>query len=47
MEKVNQTINSMKTHLGNAWDKIEEKGGTVPENRNMVNLPDAIRSIKK
>lgn len=39
------TINSMKTNITNAYNAIQVKGGTVPTNKNLVNLSTAINSI--
>lgn len=42
---ISDTIQSMQTNLGNAYDTIEERGGTLPQNKNLENLSDAIDSI--
>lgn len=47
MEEINETITEAKNFLKNSWNKIEEKGGMVAKQKNMVNLPTAIRSIKE
>ena len=39
------TIQSIKTHTQNAYNKIGEKGGTVPANKNLENLSSSIESI--
>ena len=39
------TINSMKTNITNAYNAIQTKGGTIPTNKNLVNLSTAINSI--
>lgn len=39
------TILSMATNIENAYDKIEDKGGTIPQNKNLENLADAIDTI--
>ena len=39
------TIESIKTNLANAYDIAESKGATIPENRNMENLPPTLASI--
>lgn len=39
------TIKSMQTHTQNAYDKIGEKGGVVPTNKNLENLSSSIESI--
>ena len=39
------TIASMQTNLSNAYDKVNDKGGTLPANKNLQNLADAIDSI--
>lgn len=40
------TINSMRTNLGNAYDELENKGATIPTNKNIENLADAIASVQ-
>lgn len=45
MEEIIDTTQSVEAHLKAVYDKIEEKGGTVPENKNFENLPAAIASI--
>lgn len=42
---VADTINSIKTHLEDAYGSLEEKGATIPEKKNMQNLSDTINSI--
>ena len=42
---ISDTIQSMQTNLGNAYDTIENKGGTLPQNKNLANLSTAIDSI--
>ena len=39
------TINSMKTNITNAYNAIQTKGGTVPTNKNLAYLSEAINSI--
>lgn len=39
------TINSIKTHLGEAYASLEEKGADIPENKNIENLADSILSV--
>lgn len=39
------TIDSMKTNITNAYNAIQTKGGTIPTNKNLVNLSTAINSI--
>ena len=39
------TIESMKTHLGEAYASLDEKGATIPENKNLENLSESILSI--
>lgn len=39
------TINSMRTNISNAYNTIDSKGGTLPANKNLENLADAIDSI--
>lgn len=38
-------ISSMQTHTGDVWAVIEQKGGVIPENKNIENLAAAILSI--
>lgn len=38
-------INSIKTHVAEAYVSIDDKGGTVPSNKNIANLKAAIESI--
>lgn len=45
MNKINQTVQSMNEHLNAIYQKIEEKGGIIPEQKNLVNLEAAILSI--
>ena len=40
------TINSMRTNLGNAYDELENKGATIPTNKNIENLASAIASVQ-
>lgn len=40
-----EVVQSMTEHIGNAYDSIESKGGTVPEQKNLANLADSIESI--
>lgn len=42
---VADTINSIKTHLGEAYASLEEKGATIPDNKNIENLADSILSV--
>lgn len=39
------TINSMKQHIEDAYGIVEEKGGTIPDNKNLENMADSIGSI--
>ena len=43
---INDTINSIKTHIQNAYNAIGNKNGTVPVNKNCENLAAAISSIQ-
>lgn len=45
VEKAKATIASMKQNLDGIYDSIEEKGGTIPEDKNLANLPAAILTI--
>lgn len=38
-------ISSMQTNLSNAYTKVSDKGGTLPANKNLQNLANAIDSI--
>ena len=38
-------LNNLSTNILNAYDAIETKGGTIPTNKNMVNIPSAVDSI--
>lgn len=42
---ISDTITSMQNHLKNAYEKVSEKGGTVPSEKNMANLSEAIGSV--
>ena len=42
---INDRLESIALHLGNAYAKVSSKGGTVPANRNLENLANAIDSI--
>lgn len=42
---ISDTITSMQNHLKNAYDKVSEKGGTLPAEKNMANLSEAIGSV--
>ena len=42
---ISDTITSMQNHLKSAYDKVSEKGGTVPSEKNMANLSEAIGSV--
>lgn len=41
------TLESIKTHLGEAYTVLEEKEATIPENKNIENLADSILSIEQ
>lgn len=43
---IQNTIDSIKLNLSNAYDSIEAKHGTIPTYKNMVNLSAAIDSIQ-
>lgn len=45
MELTNNAIADLREQVNIAYDTIAEKGGEVPENRSLVNLPEAIGSI--
>lgn len=40
------TIQSIKDNLENAYDELLDKGATIPANKNIENLADAIASIQ-
>lgn len=40
-----QTIESIKQNISDAYGIAEEKGATIPQNKNLENLPDTISSI--
>ena len=42
---INDRLESIALHLGNAYAKVASKGGTVPANKNLENLANAIDSI--
>ena len=42
---ISDTINSLKTHIGEAYTAIQGKEGTIPANKNCENLKNAIESI--
>ena len=42
---ISDTIDSLKTHIGEAYTAIQGKEGTIPANKNCENLKDAIASI--
>lgn len=35
----------IETNIGNAYDEVQSKGGTIPQNKNTNNLAPAIRTI--
>lgn len=42
---VADTIQELATDIGNAYDKVQTKGGTIPQNKNTNNLATAIATI--
>ena len=40
------TINNISSNLREAYTKLEQKGATIPEHKNMQSLPSTIESIK-
>ena len=46
MELTNNAIAELRECVDIAYNTIAEKGGEIPENRSLVNLPDAIGSVK-
>lgn len=42
---VNDTLNSIKTHLEEIYDNLASRGAVIPEDRNFNNLPEAIQSL--
>jgi hypothetical protein len=47
MRTLNEQIQRLRDTLVDCYNTIKRKGGTIPEvgERNMTNLPDAVRSI--
>lgn len=45
MVDIKTTTNSIEQHLREAYEKIAEKNGTLPEHKNTQNLAEAIRSM--
>lgn len=45
MGTISETIQSIQTNLGNAYDTIGERGGTLPQNKNLANLATAIDNM--
>lgn len=43
---ISDTISSIQTNLENAYDELEDKGATIPANKNIQNLANAIASIQ-
>lgn len=39
-------LTALQGHISNAYDAVNTKGGTIPANKNMANLDDAILSIQ-
>lgn len=39
------TINNIKTHVGEAYASLEEMGATIPEDKNIENLADSILTV--
>lgn len=39
-------LTALSGHITNAYDAVQTKGGTIPANKNMANLDDAILSIQ-
>lgn len=46
MELTNNAIADLREQVNIAYDTIAEKGGEVPEEKSLVNLPEAIGTIK-
>ena len=44
---IEETLESIKTNLGNAYAVVSRKNGTIPENKNISNLAAAINSIQQ
>lgn len=42
---INSLITEGEGYIGDAYDAVEELGGTIPSNKNLANLVDAINSI--
>lgn len=39
------TLDSIEQHLSEAWDALEEMGASIPDQKNITNLAEAIRSL--
>ena len=46
MELTNNAIADLREQVNIAYNTISEKGGEIPEERSLVNLPEAIGSVK-
>lgn len=42
---ISDTIQSMKEHLQDAYNKLQDKGATIPTNKNLENLAGAIETV--
>lgn len=42
---IEEQLNEMRQNVANSYVKVKSKGGTLPNDRNLANLPDAIDSI--
>jgi len=42
---ISDTINAMRTNIESVYSTINNKGGTVPQYKNLLNMPAAINSI--
>lgn len=43
---LNDVITSIQNHTRNIYDALEDKNAIIPENKNLANVPDSIRSIE-
>ena len=43
---ISTELQNYETYLSNAWQKVEDKGGTIPQNKNLQNLTSAINTIE-
>lgn len=44
---LNDVITSIQNHTREIYDALEDKNAIIPENKNLANVPDSIRSIEE